>query len=458
MGVHSAEGETPIVLFAYERVAELAQVLRSLRANGVTRCTVISDGADGVYDRPAVDRVRTYIRGHSGIEITLVERSEHLGPERARWLGIREALAANDKAIFLTDDSVVARNGISWLVRGLQALRADERVSALTLWSEPPWWLVGSVGTGADNRAILSRRPPRAAWAMWGDRGPLVSTSNAVGGAVRSWADEWEVHFRCSGRMVARPRVRLCADIGWSMFNEGAEYLPQHRQLTGDERTDTAFAPPLTLVVDTVYRESVTDHRVARALLRRVSAAARKLPVRQHPKLDAERADGLVRDGLRSWSFDGVAHALHWSDPFVLQALRSVIEMLRSTRPNGELTIIEVREPGSNARLQYGPTLQADGIHVRWTYPGQEPALNAVSGSEDSTAALLVSIDRTHPKVLRDAITSSQPEWVILASAPCSLPANYDILSTFPFARPPHVSTPDPTRSGLLAVRRTVSR
>ncbi len=80
--------ETPAALFVYRRHRELERTLSCLRAAGIERLYIFSDGPADALSAADVDKVRVRLAAIDWIEPTLIEHPQNLGLSRSIRTGL----------------------------------------------------------------------------------------------------------------------------------------------------------------------------------------------------------------------------------------------------------------------------------------------------------------------------------------------------------------------------------
>ena len=166
--------DIPVLLFAYRRADVLAQTLAALRADGIPRLIVYSDGARDERDRPGVDGVRQCLSRIDWCAVERHDRTENRGLGKNILAGVTETLETHEAVLVWEDDLVCVPGTYSYLCRALEAYRDDRRVMSVTGWTNrhvtPPdvgaalfhgraeCWVWGrGAGHGRDGRETVSR-------------------------------------------------------------------------------------------------------------------------------------------------------------------------------------------------------------------------------------------------------------------------------------------------------------
>lgn len=126
---------SPIVIFTYDRLTHLKQVIQSLQSNSEapnSPVIIYSDAAGSQGAAPGVESVRHYLRSVSGFRsIEIVERPDNLGLSANILSGVAEVLKDYQRCIVLEDDLVVSPYFLRYMNSALDLYEADPRVVSI---------------------------------------------------------------------------------------------------------------------------------------------------------------------------------------------------------------------------------------------------------------------------------------------------------------------------------------
>ncbi len=129
---------SPLILFTYNRPSHTLKTLEALQRNTVakqTRLFIYSD-APLPEDEQAVNEVRALIKIVSGFaDITIVERSSHLGLARSVIQGVSEVLELYPRAIVFEDDLVCSDFTLEYFNQALTLYQSDMQVGSVTAYT-----------------------------------------------------------------------------------------------------------------------------------------------------------------------------------------------------------------------------------------------------------------------------------------------------------------------------------
>jgi hypothetical protein len=156
-----------VALFVHRRHELLHRTLDCLRATGVAKLYVFSDGPRDSADADGVDKVRETIAGIDWIDPVIVARTENVGLSRSIRSGLDQLFAHHEAAVIVEDDVCVAPEFYEYACGALRHYQHDRRVAGITGY-RPPF------ATHALDRypfdVWLSPRFSSWGWATWRDR------------------------------------------------------------------------------------------------------------------------------------------------------------------------------------------------------------------------------------------------------------------------------------------------
>lgn len=122
----------PILLFVYNRPAHTRRLVESLLRNAEAAGSSLFIYSDAPRDesvRPAVDKVRRYVRSIRGFDrVEVVERTENWGLARSIIDGVSTALQRFDRVIVLEDDLVLSPYFLRFMNEALETYKDEPRV------------------------------------------------------------------------------------------------------------------------------------------------------------------------------------------------------------------------------------------------------------------------------------------------------------------------------------------
>lgn len=128
----------PVIVFSYNRYAEIMQVMEALRHNIGAKDTDVFIYSNAPVpevkgDPEKVKRIRQDLRDFSGgfHSYHIIERQENKGPNENMMYGIQEVLSRYGRAIILEDDILTARNFLSFMNQALEIYEDDDEVFSI---------------------------------------------------------------------------------------------------------------------------------------------------------------------------------------------------------------------------------------------------------------------------------------------------------------------------------------
>lgn len=126
---------SPIILFVYNRVSHLQQVIISLKNNVYAKDSnlfIYSDGYKGYHDRSDVETLRVYLKTIKGFRsVTIIERSENWGLANNIIDGVTSVVNEYGKVIVLEDDLVVSPYFLKYMNEALDLYEKEEQVACI---------------------------------------------------------------------------------------------------------------------------------------------------------------------------------------------------------------------------------------------------------------------------------------------------------------------------------------
>jgi hypothetical protein len=160
-------GDVPVALFAHRRPDVLTETLACLRAAGIGKLYVFSDGARGPSDEEGVERVREVIRAIDWTETQIVEREENRGLSTSIRSGLDLVFESHEAAVAIEDDIQVAPEFYRYACAGLEHYARSPRIAGVTGLRLP---FATAVLDDYPYDVFLSPRFSSWGWATWRDR------------------------------------------------------------------------------------------------------------------------------------------------------------------------------------------------------------------------------------------------------------------------------------------------
>ena len=161
------ETEIPVALFVHRRHELLPRTLDCLRAAGVSKLYVFSDGPRDSTEAYAVAKVRETIAGIDWIDPVTVAWTGNMGLSQSIRSGLDHLFARHEAAVIVEDDVCVAPEFYEYACRALGHYWRDRRVAGITGY-RPPFTTRALDAYPFD--VWLSPRFSSWGWATWRDR------------------------------------------------------------------------------------------------------------------------------------------------------------------------------------------------------------------------------------------------------------------------------------------------
>ena len=280
----------PVVLFVYNRPDHTRRTVEALAANlgaGQASLTIFSDGPRDEAARPAVEAVRTYVRGVAELgsfgAVRIVERADNLGLAASVRSGVTEVLKEHEGCIVLEDDLVTAPDFLQFMTDCLEHYRDDPTVGSISGYSA-----LQALPSDYPHDVYAIPRTCSTGWATWRDRWSRVDWTLS---AYPSFAADRSLQLeyaKCGSDRPGRLRRQFeqgvkswSAVFGFSQFLQGYNTIyPAVNRLIhiGDDGSGenalagTAYNDDIPLEPRPYVLTSVTpDGRIMRAVSRAYS-------------------------------------------------------------------------------------------------------------------------------------------------------------------------------------------
>jgi hypothetical protein len=122
----------PVALFVYRRAEQLDRTLSCLRAAGIEKLYVFSDGPKDASAAEGVAAVRELIAAIDWVEPVTLARAENLGLSRSIRSGLDLVFETHARAIVIEDDICIAPEFHGFACQALERYEADDRVAGVT--------------------------------------------------------------------------------------------------------------------------------------------------------------------------------------------------------------------------------------------------------------------------------------------------------------------------------------
>ena len=158
----------PIVLFVYNRIDHLKQLITSLQLNEEAQYSdlhIYSDGPRDEAEVPEVEEVRCYLKSNTGFEkVEITHRDQNMGLAGNVIDGVSDVLKENETVIVLEDDLVLGGGFLKVMNELLVRYQQVKNIGSISGFVYPI-----SIPQNAPDFFLL----PRASswgWATWSDR------------------------------------------------------------------------------------------------------------------------------------------------------------------------------------------------------------------------------------------------------------------------------------------------
>lgn len=231
---------SPIVLFVYNRISSVRDVVQSLLKNkeaSYSDLFVYSDGGKNNEDWERVKEIRGFIKGVSGFKsVTIIERDKNIGLANSIIAGVSEIVEKFGKVIVVEDDLIVSSYFLKYMNDGLNLYKEDDRVGSINAFF---------YGVSEDlPESFFLRLPDSWGWGTWKNRWKLfepdakklfdeIQNKNLkrefdfdglypysqmlrgqMIGLTDSWAIRWSASLFLRKKLNVYPRAPLVVHIG----------------------------------------------------------------------------------------------------------------------------------------------------------------------------------------------------------------------------------------------------
>jgi len=160
-------GNTPILIFAYNRPEKLDSLLKSLAACPELESSEISiyvDGPKSDNEKERVSRVKEIARSKAPGHARIFVRPDNFGLKRSIMTGVSETLERYESVIVLEDDLIVSPQLLSYFNSALAAYADDDRIASLT------GYMFNVPQLATRNSSFFLPFPNPWSWATWRSR------------------------------------------------------------------------------------------------------------------------------------------------------------------------------------------------------------------------------------------------------------------------------------------------
>jgi len=237
----------PVVLFTYNRLQQLKEVIKSLQLNDLafkTDLLIYSDGPKNNHiDISKVDAVRKFINDVSGFKsIQIIEKEVNTGLYNMITRGVTEVIEKYQKVIILEDDIVTSPKFLTYMNEALLRFEPENDIMSISGYMYPI-----SLDQKYQHDLILSHRTSSWGWATWKDRWDSVDfdevsikkyyknyikTFSRAGpdlpsmikarfnGKNKSWAIFFALSHHIQNKYAIMPSKSFCQNIGHDSSGE----------------------------------------------------------------------------------------------------------------------------------------------------------------------------------------------------------------------------------------------
>lgn len=231
---------TPIALFAYNRLNHLQRTIQSILQNPEASSTdliIFSDAAKRPEDETSVSEVRKYIGSISGFKnIKIIVRDENYGLSKSIISGVSETLNEYDSVIVIEDDLIVSPYFLKYMNQALKEYADDEIVISIHGYIYPSssefpqtffirgadcwgWatWKRGWKHFDSDGSKLLKLINDNNLQDIFDFNGAYPYTQmlkDQISGVVDSWAIRWYASAFVNNFLTLYPGTSLVRNIG----------------------------------------------------------------------------------------------------------------------------------------------------------------------------------------------------------------------------------------------------
>jgi len=159
----------PILLFTYKRLDTLQKTIEALRANQLSKESILyifSDGAKSENDISAIQAVRAYLKTIVGFKNIHIKESEtNKGLAKSIISGVSEIMKITDQVIVMEDDLITTPNFLSFMNKALTKYETEPKVFSISGYSMN----LGQENHQSNETYFLNRSWSWG-WASWKDR------------------------------------------------------------------------------------------------------------------------------------------------------------------------------------------------------------------------------------------------------------------------------------------------
>lgn len=169
--MNGCKGNTPILLFCYNRLSPVISVINSLLQNDSIdqyKLYIYIDGPKNNDDQSKVDAVIKYLEGVEGFNEKLINKSEvNKGLAHSVIEGITAVVENHGRVIVLEDDIVVSKKFLATMEHFLDLYEDDQRIFHINGWTDP---LMSKVLKEKSIDIYAHKVMHCWGWATWKDR------------------------------------------------------------------------------------------------------------------------------------------------------------------------------------------------------------------------------------------------------------------------------------------------
>lgn len=162
----------PIIIFVYNRLDYVKNLVASLARNKEAKESdvfIFSDGPKNEKVAPKVAAVREYLgeltKVHCFKQLTVIMAEQNNGLAKSIIDGVTRVMDEYGQAIIVEDDTVVSKDFLDYMNRGLEYYKDDDKIWAIGGYSRP---LKSAQAQPHD--IYLTQRISSYTWASWKDR------------------------------------------------------------------------------------------------------------------------------------------------------------------------------------------------------------------------------------------------------------------------------------------------
>lgn len=252
----------PVVIFVYNRVDLLNQLLICLKNDNVPLLYIFSDGPKNYIDEIKVKEVRNEINKIYWCEKIIYQQDINIGLGKSILYGVNKVLSLYKSAIFFEDDLVCTKGTYKYLTSALKIYENAQQVMSVTGWTHPR-----VTPTNLNNTPYFDGKSECWCWATWArawkgmERTALELYNECILNGIdvekygsdmpkmaleaeekNLWAIRWWYLHLLQGGLCLRPPYSLVETTGWD--GRGTTITPDMKDWANPPLKD---CPPISI-------------------------------------------------------------------------------------------------------------------------------------------------------------------------------------------------------------------